>query len=101
VSLQREHCIHPFDRGFIPKVCQDRDTIIVTRRSPLISAVSRTGRPGEYRIWGGSFIGGGGSTEATAEEAAEYLSWSSHWAHLMRLTKELGWEDVHRSLATK
>jgi hypothetical protein len=42
VSLQREHCIHPFDRGFIPKVCQDRDTIIVTRRSPLISAVSRT-----------------------------------------------------------
>ena len=38
-----------------------------------------------------SFIGGGGSTEATAEEAAEYLSWSPHWAPLMRLTKELGW----------
>ena len=81
----------------MPKICKDRDGIIVTRCSPLISAVSRT-RPGEYRIWGGSFIGGGGSTEATAEEAAEYLSWSPHWAHLMRLTLEMGWHDVHRAL---
>jgi hypothetical protein len=100
VSLQREDCIHPFDTGFIPHICEDRDAIIVTHCSPLVSAVSRK-RPREYRIWGGSFIGGGGSTEATAEEAAEYLSWSPHWAHLMRLTLELGWDDVHRSLATK
>ena len=87
--MQREHCIHPFDNGFLPKRSEHRDAIIVTHCSPLISAVSRT-RPGEYRICGGSFIGGGGSTEAPAEEAAEYLSWSPHWAHLMRLTKELG-----------
>ena len=71
----------------------------MTRSSPLISAVSRKG-PGEYYICGGSFIGGGGSTEATAEEAAEYLSWSPHWAHLMRLTLEMGWHDVHRALGT-
>ena len=55
-------------------------------------------RPGEYRIWGGSFIGGGGSTEATVDEAAEYLVRSPHWAHLMRLTLEMGWHDVHRAL---
>jgi hypothetical protein len=29
---------------------------------------------------------------------AEYLSWSPHWAHLMRLTLEMGWHDVHRAL---
>jgi hypothetical protein len=99
MSLLREDCIHPFDTGFIPKISDDRDAIIVTHSSPLISAVSRV-RVGEYRIWGGSFIGGGGSTEATAEEAAEYLSWSPHWAHLMRLTLEMGWHDVHRALGT-
>jgi hypothetical protein len=65
-----------------------------------IRVVSRK-RPGEYRIWGGSFIGGGGCREAAADEAAEYLSWSPHWAHLMRLTLGMGWDDVHRSLATK
>jgi hypothetical protein len=58
MSLQREDCIHPFDTGFIPKISDDRDAIIVTRDSPLISAVSRK-RPGECLIWGGSFIGGG------------------------------------------
>ncbi len=98
--MRQEDCIHSFDNGFVPEISKDRSGIIVTRSSPLISAVSRKG-PGEYYICGGSFIGGGGSTEATAEEAAEYLSWSPHWAHLMRLTKELGWEDVHRDLATK
>jgi hypothetical protein len=46
----------------------------------------------------GSFIGGGGFRHATAEEAAEYMSQSPHWAVLMRLTKELGWDDVHRYL---
>jgi hypothetical protein len=50
-------------------------------------------RPGEYLIRSGSFIGGGGSTEATPEKAAEYLSWSPHWAHLMRLTLEMGWHE--------
>jgi hypothetical protein len=97
LRLRRQDCIHPFDAGFVPKISEGRDAIIVTRSSPLISAVSRT-RAGEYRIWGGSFIGGGGSTEATVEEAAQYLSWSSHWAHLMRLTLEMGWHDVHRAL---
>jgi hypothetical protein len=43
-------------------------------------------------------IGGGGSREATADEVAEYLARSAHWAHLMRLTLELGWHDVHRAL---
>ena len=53
----------------------------------------------ENWIHGGSFIGGGGCRrDATAEEAAEYMSRSPHWPVLMRLTKELGWEDVHRYL---
>ena len=68
-------CPHRFDSGFVPELTKDRSGIIVTRCSPLISAVRRTG-PGGYRICGGSFIGGGGSREATADEAAEYLSWS-------------------------
>jgi hypothetical protein len=96
VSLKREDCIHPFDNGFVPEISKDRTGIIVTRRSPLISAVSRI--QGEYYICGGSFIGGGGCTKATPEEAAEYLSWSPHWAHLMRLTLKMGWHDVHRAL---
>ena len=49
MSLKREDRIHAFNTGFIPKICEDRDAIIVTRRSPLISAVSRT-PAGEYRI---------------------------------------------------
>ena len=97
MRMHREDCIHPFDNGFVPEISKDRSGIIVTRCSPLISGVSRKG-PGEYRIWGGSFIGGGGCTEATAEEAAEYLSWSPQWAHLMRLTLKMGWHDVHRAL---
>jgi len=44
----------------------------------------------------GAFIGGGGSRHVTAEEAAEYMSQSPHRAVLMRLTKELEWDDVHR-----
>jgi hypothetical protein len=91
-------CPHRFDTGFIPTANYADDHIIVTRNSPLISAVSRR-RPGEYRIWGGSFIGGGGSREATADEVAEYLARSPHWAHLMRLTLEMEWKDVHLSLA--
>ena len=90
-------CPHRFDAGFVPTAKPDRDAIIVTRNSPLISAVSRK-RPGEYLIWGGSFIGGGGCREATVDEAAEYLARSPHWAHLMRLTLEMGWHDVHRAL---
>ena len=90
-------CLHRFDTGFVPTAKSDRDAIIVTRNSPLISVVSRT-RAGEYRIWGGSFIGGGGCREASVDEAAEYLSRSPHWAHLMRLTLQLGWHDVHRAL---
>jgi hypothetical protein len=90
--------LHDFHNGFIPEADLKDDHIIVTRNSPLISAVSRK-RPGEYRIWGGSFIGGGGSREATADDVAEYLARSPHWAHLMRLTLEMGWKDVHLSLA--
>jgi hypothetical protein len=51
-----------------------------------------------YLIWGGSFIGGGGCREVTVDEAAEYLARSPHWAHLMRLTLKMGWQDVHRAL---
>jgi hypothetical protein len=88
---------HRFDTNFVPTAQLDHDAIIVTRNSPLISAVSRK-RPGKYLIWGGSFIGGGGCRESTVDEAAEYLSRSPHWAHLMRLTLELGWKDVHQAL---
>jgi hypothetical protein len=90
-------CPHRFDTGFVPTANPDRDAIIVTRNSPLISAVSRK-RPGEYLICGGSFIGGGGSREVSVDEAAEYLARSPHWAHLMRMTLEMGWHDVHRAL---
>ena len=92
--------LHRFDNGFIPTANHAYDGITVTRTPPLISCVKRK-RLGEYSIHGGSFIGGGGSHDATAEEVAEYLSESPHWAKLMRLTKDLGWDDVHRSLATK
>ena len=89
---------HRFDNGFIPTADPVRDNITVTRNSPLISGVQRKG-PGEYWIHGGSFIGGGGGRRlATAEEAADYMSQSPHWAVLMSLTKELRWEDVHRYL---
>ena len=40
-------CAHRFDTGFVPTAKSDRDAIIVTRNSPLISAVSRK-RSGEY-----------------------------------------------------
>jgi hypothetical protein len=94
-------CIHRFDTGFVPEITKDRRAIIVTRNSPLISVVTRK-RPGEYRICFGSFIGGGGGErQATAAEAAEYLGRSPHRSHLLRLTLELGWDDVHRSLASK
>jgi hypothetical protein len=89
--------LHRFDNGFIPTANAAYDSITVTRNSPLISTAQRK-RPREYWIHGGSFIGGGGSHPATAEEAAEYMSQSPHWAVLMRLTKELRWEDVHRHL---
>jgi hypothetical protein len=75
---------------FVPTANRADDYIIVTRNSPLISCVSRQ-RPGQYRIKGGCFIGGGAGDDPTPEEAAEYLARSAHWAHLMRLTKELGW----------
>jgi hypothetical protein len=99
ISLSRFRVRFPqrFDNGFIPTTDPARDNITVTRNSPLISGVQRK-RPGEYLIHMGSFIGGGGSRPATAEEAAEYMSRSLHWAALMRLTEELGWEDVHRYL---
>jgi hypothetical protein len=91
-------CPHRFDNGFVPEITKDRSGIIATRNSPLISVVARK-RPGAYRICFGSFIGGGGGErEATAEEAAEYLGRSPHRAHLMQLTLELGWLDVHRAL---
>jgi hypothetical protein len=66
---------------------------------PVIKSPTSRKRPGDYRIWGGSFIGGGGSREATADEVAEYLARSPHLAHLMRLTLEMRWKDVHLSLA--
>jgi hypothetical protein len=86
------------DTGFAPEVTADRSGIIVTKSSPLISAISRT-PSGDYRIWGGSFNGGGGCTEATAQQVAEYLARSPHWSRLIELTKEMGWFDVHHALA--
>ena len=96
-SSVSDTCPHRFDNDFVPTANPQDDSIIVTRNSPLISAVSRK-RPGKYLIWGGSFIGGGGSREASVDEAAEYLARSPHWVRLMRLTLELGWKDVHQAL---
>ena len=83
-------CPRRFDAGFVPTAKPDRDAIIVTRNSPLISAVSRK-RSGEYLICGGSFLGGGGCREATVDEAVEYLARRPHFTHLMQLTLELEW----------
>ena len=83
--MRANKSLHRFDNGFIPTASPAHDRITVRRNSPLISGVSRKG-PGQYRIDMGSFIGGGGR-DATAEEAAEYMSQSPHWAVLMRLTK--------------
>jgi hypothetical protein len=92
---------HRFDSRFVPIANRNDDSITVTRSSPLISCVGRKG-PGEYWIHGGSFIGGSGCRQdATAEEAADYMGQSPHWSVLMRLTKELGWEDVNRYLGMK
>jgi hypothetical protein len=63
--------LHRFDTGFVPTANRAGDYIIVTRNSPLISCVSRQ-RPGQYRVEGGLFIGGGASHDATPEEAAEH-----------------------------
>jgi len=89
-------CPHRFDTGFIPTADYADDHIIVTRNPPLSRKQETTRRVSDL---GGSFIGGGGSREATADEVAEYLARSPHWAHLMRLTLEMGWRDVHPSLA--
>jgi hypothetical protein len=87
MSLQREDCIHPFDNGFLPEISKDRTGIIVTRSSPLISAVSRK-RPGEYPS---------GAVLSLAEEAAERpLPTGGRVSGSESL--ELGWLDVHRAL---
>jgi hypothetical protein len=91
---------HRFDSRFVPIANRNDDSITVTRSSPLISCVGRKG-PGEYWIHGGSFIGGSCRCDVTAEEAADYMGQSPHWSVLMRLTKELGWEDVNRYLGMK
>ena len=83
----------PIRYGFVPTAKPDRDCTIVTRNSPLISAVSRK-RPGKYLIWGGSFIGGGGCREVTVDEAAEYLARRPLLVHLMQLTLEMEWHDA-------
>jgi hypothetical protein len=78
--------------------CFWRGSCASRKNSPFISCVSRQ-RHGQYRIEGASFIGGGAGDDATPKEVAEYLARGPHWAHLMRFTLAMGWEDVHLSLA--
>jgi len=92
--------LHQFDNGFIPTADRACDNITVTRNSPLISGVRRK-RPGEYLIHSGSFIVVEVAAVTLQLKKRPNLSQSPHWAQLMRLTKELGWDDVHRYLATK
>ena len=98
--MTTNRCPHRFDNGFIPTASHAYDSITVSRSSPLTACVCRK-RLGDYSMYGSFFIDGSSSRNAMAEEVAQYLSQSPHWAKLMRLTKELGWDDVHRYLATK
>jgi hypothetical protein len=85
MRMYREDCIYAFDNGFVPEISKDRSGIIVTRSSPLISAVSRKG-PGSIAFGAALSLAEAGAPK----EAAEYLSGSPHWAHLMRLILEMG-----------
>jgi hypothetical protein len=40
-----------------------------------------------------------GAVTQLADDVAEYLARSPHWAHVMRLTLAMAWKDVHLSLA--
>lgn len=101
------------DNGFFPTASKNYDEITVQRvklardsgPATVASASSwffcvRRKRPGgQYAIRaGGPHIGGAGK-DVTPEEAANYLlNRSPHWDTLTKLTKELGWDDVHRIL---
>jgi hypothetical protein len=92
----RAKSLHRCDVGFIPTANRAYDSITVTRNRPLISGVKRK-RLGKYCIQGGSFSGGVGCRhDATAKKLPIILSQRPHRTVLMRLTKELGWEAVHR-----
>jgi hypothetical protein len=92
------------DNGFGPTASKDYDEITVqrvelARDSWWFFCVRRKRADGQYAIRaGGPHIGGAGK-DVTPEEAAAYLlNRSQHWDTLTRLTKELGWDDVHRIL---
>jgi hypothetical protein len=61
-------CLPHFDTACLPTGNRAGDYIIVSRNSPLISAVCRL-RSGQYRIEAGSFIGGGASHHATPRKS--------------------------------
>ena len=76
-------CPHRLDTGFIPTADYAGDHIIVTRNPPLSRKQETTRRVSDLDK---SFIGGGGSREATADEVTEYLAaqpslGSPHAAH--------------------
>jgi hypothetical protein len=92
------------DNGFIPTASKNYDEITVqrvelARDSSWFFCVRRKRPGGQYAIRaGGPHIGGAGK-DVTPEEAANYLlNRSPHWDTLTKLTKELGWDDVHRIL---
>jgi hypothetical protein len=70
VSTKSNKCLPHFNTACLPTANGAGDYIIVSRNSPLISAVCRL-RSGKYRIEAGSFIGGGASHHATPQEVAE------------------------------
>ena len=94
--MKREDCIHPFDNGFVPEISKDRSGIIVTCSSPLISAVARKASRRVSHWW--LFFHRRGRIMRRRRRSCRVSERSLHWAHLMRLTLELGWHDVHRAL---
>ena len=100
----RSRLLRRVDNGFIPTASKDFGEITVqcvefARDSWWHFCVRKKQPGGQYGIRAGGPRIGGGGWDVTPEEAANYLlSRSPHWNTLMSLTKELGWDDVHRIL---
>jgi hypothetical protein len=100
----RSRLLRRVDNGFIPIASKDFGEITVqcvdfARDSWWHFCVRRKRPGGQYGIRAGGPHIGGAARDVTPEEAANYLlSRSPHWDTLKSLTKQSGWNDVHRIL---